>query len=850
MAIAVIILLFFGIVFQFFQATTFFIYAIYVFIAIYGLLTTSQFWLLTKASYGVREAKRCYGFIGAGGIAGGIFGGYLTSLLTRIMPVENIIFVAVLLLLICFPLYRIACKQDLELIHKPAKAEQEKDQNPFRMILNSDILFFNAFIVFFSVIAAKLIDFQYRDLASHFTDNKQDLGAFFGIWLSNISIISLVIQLFFTKKILKRLGVTNSLLLMPGGLFLASIIFVVVPELWVAVLMKMIDGSMKQSINKSASELVYMPIPIETSRATKSYIDVVVDSVATGVAGFLLYFILKRIPLSTNFISIVVVLVIAIWVYFITKLKVAYRNEFKQLAGITSTSNSDGESEKEVSNPEETIASIIRVGNTSQMNYMLNQLIQFQPNAYFDQVLPLLGNSDSNIQSQTIAYLSQDESTNYTDEIMPLLRNENIYVAADAFNYVSDHLKAEEKKELFHEYLQMPISTQYMAALVALSNDIGFNKKSLKKQNFEQYVDDLIDFWNETDQQELARTALGTIVYCAGNNGIKKYSHFIDEQIQSEDNEIAELAMMAASKVGDLDQLQSICNRLFSADSRPMALQAIKNYGDEVVNTLVDFLTNRRVNPNSAPFVVEAIGRVQPHKAVPALFQIASLPDFPVAIQAIQELNQLKEKQIKLKKRKIYHLLDLYASQYKENVQNVHSLNQMNEFTDKKLPNREHIIEARTGLIQQMTHQYNRPKTILISLLTLLYEKENIEQVASLLSEGRADQKMNASEYIVELFDQHSRDVIVPIIDAQLQQSIDHPVESEFKFFNLENLNEKECITQLLLRNDIQVIHSVLYLVGQINNPDYLSLVSNYLDHSKLEVRKQAQEVYDQLQSI
>lgn len=76
----------------------------YVWVAIFGLLTASQFWILANLVYNVREAKRVFGFIGAGAIAGGIFGGYLTSLLTTIINTESLLFIAAFLVICCLPI--------------------------------------------------------------------------------------------------------------------------------------------------------------------------------------------------------------------------------------------------------------------------------------------------------------------------------------------------------------------------------------------------------------------------------------------------------------------------------------------------------------------------------------------------------------------------------------------------------------------------------------------------------------------------------------------------------------------------------------------------------------------------
>jgi len=56
---------------------------------------------------------------------------------------------------------------------------------------------------------------------------------------------------------------------------------------------KGVDGSFKQSINKAAFELSFLPVSYESKKQAKPFIDVVVDSVATGIAGFLLPFPVK-----------------------------------------------------------------------------------------------------------------------------------------------------------------------------------------------------------------------------------------------------------------------------------------------------------------------------------------------------------------------------------------------------------------------------------------------------------------------------------------------------------------------------------------------------------------------------
>src|SRR5690606_1819657 len=75
-------------------------YVLYLGVAMFGLITTSQFWIVGNLVFTSLEAKRLFGFLGAGAIAGGISGGYLTSWLAPVMDSENLLFVAAGLLVI------------------------------------------------------------------------------------------------------------------------------------------------------------------------------------------------------------------------------------------------------------------------------------------------------------------------------------------------------------------------------------------------------------------------------------------------------------------------------------------------------------------------------------------------------------------------------------------------------------------------------------------------------------------------------------------------------------------------------------------------------------------------------
>jgi ATP:ADP antiporter, AAA family len=258
-------------------------YFLYIFVAIFAALATSQFWIMANVVFNAREAKRLFGFIGAGAIAGGIVGGYLTSALTQFMSIESLLFVAAALVACCIPITRHIWITNVAPNHE--RIEQKKrigvgQEHPLKLILNSRHLTYMAVIIGVSVMVAKLIEYQFNALATdYYTDpvtkitDKEALTSFFGVMFSTLNIISLLVQLLVTHRVVGVFGVGASLFFLPGGILLGALLLLLFPALWAAVFINIADGSLKQSINKSATELLALPIPNDIKNRTKSFID-------------------------------------------------------------------------------------------------------------------------------------------------------------------------------------------------------------------------------------------------------------------------------------------------------------------------------------------------------------------------------------------------------------------------------------------------------------------------------------------------------------------------------------------------------------------------------------------------
>ncbi|MEZ4982420.1 MAG: hypothetical protein R2769_12725 [Saprospiraceae bacterium] len=415
---SIISLVVFGVLLQLNFLEGWILYLFYVWMAIFGILSASQFWILANIVFNAREAKRLFGFIGSGAIAGGIFGGYLTSVLAELIGSENLLFVAALLLSICIPLTRKTWKKYVLL--NQTKYQQKKrltgfSKHPFQIIRQSKHLSLLAGIIGISVLVAKLVEYQFSAIASEKIPDPDDLTSFFGFWFSNFNLISLIIQLFLTRRIIEKFGVGRSLFFLPGSIGLGALCVVFFPELWAAIFIRLADGSLKQSINKAAIELLALPIPVEIKNQTKTFIDVFIDSAATGLSGIILIFVISGLDLPLEWVSLINLLMVGVWIYFALKVQKEYLNSFKINLGLQQ--EGQGFLLKSKNADLEQIRTVLKNGSEKEILFVLEQLRAFPHKQLFSETLECLENPNARIRAAAIKTLYFYKNQNSSERI-------------------------------------------------------------------------------------------------------------------------------------------------------------------------------------------------------------------------------------------------------------------------------------------------------------------------------------------------------------------------------------------------------------------------------------------------
>ena len=239
-------------------------YTFYVWVSIYGILTTSQFWLLANAVYDASQAKRIFVPLGIAAILGAFTGGQVTNIIVSIFGVstENLLLFCIGFLIICGLMIHLIWRfSQAAAEEQPRRKSRERGEKRkenlgriFSTIKGSRYLLLIVGILTVTMMVATFIDYQFKTVSLMAFDNKDDLTSFLGAFYGYLSLAGLLFQLILSYRFLRIIGVTGVILFLPIGLLLGSAAMLVWPGLIAGVMLRGADGAFKYSIDKTGPQ--------------------------------------------------------------------------------------------------------------------------------------------------------------------------------------------------------------------------------------------------------------------------------------------------------------------------------------------------------------------------------------------------------------------------------------------------------------------------------------------------------------------------------------------------------------------------------------------------------------------
>jgi ATP:ADP antiporter, AAA family len=297
------------------------VWAFYLFGDLYSTLMVATFFAFSNDSVDSDTAKRLYGIVGLGGVAGGAFGSSIVAGAVKKLSIPGWMFVClalgVVIVALAWAAARSAKKHDRAnnvVKEEPKKHTDNAALHGPKLVFSSRYLLAIVAIVGLYEMVSTIMDFQFTSAVQKSLDAAAIPGHFAKVFaITNWA--ALIIQLLFTSFVMRRFGLTIALLVLPAAAALGSSAFLLAPTLITASALNTADNAFAYSINQSSKEVLYVPTTDDEKYAAKAFIDMFVQRFAKAIAvvlslGISIWFASFN---GIRYLSIATLVLLAIW---------------------------------------------------------------------------------------------------------------------------------------------------------------------------------------------------------------------------------------------------------------------------------------------------------------------------------------------------------------------------------------------------------------------------------------------------------------------------------------------------------------------------------------------------------
>ncbi len=303
--------------------------AFFIWVSVFNLFVVSVFWSFMTDLYSNEQSKRLFGFIAAGGSVGALLGPLLTSLLVNRIGINYLLLLSALLLgCAIYCIWRLDLwkrsvgdidasnavpVQDEKIAGGVWAGVQLVAKSHYLLGICVLILLYTTLSTFLYFQQAQIIDTTFSDAAAR--------TAVFANMDFATNALTLGLQMFFTGRIVKTIGLSWSLAVVPLLLAAGFLALSFAPVLWVIVVLQVLRRAGNFALMKPAREMLYVVLSREQKYKAKNFIDTTVYRSGDALSAWI-YAGFKGIGLQLANIALIAVPLALLWAvvaYFLGK---------------------------------------------------------------------------------------------------------------------------------------------------------------------------------------------------------------------------------------------------------------------------------------------------------------------------------------------------------------------------------------------------------------------------------------------------------------------------------------------------------------------------------------------------
>lgn len=558
--------------------------------------------------FNIREIKRTYPLISSGILVADVISGFSLSLLITWVGLSNVILLACIMMAIgAVILLRLSEKY--RQFFPDTLRRRSKDRSPDYVnrrvqgpLQRYVVLLFTFFIL--AQILFLLVDFQFLGELQH-RKSDEEIAIFLGLFNGILGIFELSMQWLASSRVMERIGVFATAMLMPGILAVVGAVSATIGGFaWTdaffisLVLLKFLDELLHYTLFASVGPVLFQPIPDLLRSGIQSVVRGIAEPLSTGATGLALLGLgwLGSLLGGPTWLLPVIVLLALLWMLTIWLLRARY-------VGLLVLSAERGQLSGDVDLRElkrAVVEALDQPGTDEYKGSCIELLSQIDPKNVGEVLAPLLTKLPTGLQYQSLEEMLAYPSPSYLPEVGQLVsQSPEPRVVAAALRYV---WLTQESPDIRHlkPYLRAEVDPEVRGTAASLMLRRGNSTQKSEATNTLRRM--------LTHQQERERVmgcrALGEAVY------LQALRLYIPNLLQDSSLRVR-CALLEAIAATHLEEFYpSLLKGLHYKSTRDAAMRALVRLENEALPFLVQ-LADDHYQPDVVRFHAwKAIGEI------------------------------------------------------------------------------------------------------------------------------------------------------------------------------------------------------------------------------------------------
>lgn len=728
-------------------------FVFYIWVSIYSVLITSQFWLFANTIFNSVQSKKVFGFLSLGAILGGFTGGEFTSILINYFSLQpqSLLLISAIIITATTPLVWMILKLDkpgMPAVQQSDTYDETGSGNPIKEILSHNHLLLIIALITITVMVTTLIDYQFKTIAENAFTDEVALTSFMGKFYGRVSLIALLIQVFIGTIFTKKYGVTGALLLLPVTLLISAGGMLIVPGLIAGTLSRGIDQSLKHSIDRTGRELLFVPLSGNLKKRVKVFIDLFVDNGAQGITGLLLLGLTFGMNLTVQEISVVVICLLVAWIVIAKMVGNSYVDVFRNTLKRKVDNNSEKNQKKNNSQDTspETVRELLQSDQESDLLWALDVLKNNRISVDKDLLVRHIRHSSCKVKIKLLRILREKDIGVLVDEVMDLAYDEDPDVRMEAIRYVYQFHEGDRKKKLrvglYHEDVRIRA-----VAMGLIAEEGDEDERSLIN-------DELLEEALKRDGEnahELRRQTARLLPSVYNSNR----AHLIRTLLHDENPAVVKEAIESVGETQDREFVHDLLLLMGNSIYRKAVESTLTKFGSRVYGTMYDHMVDSHLPVSTRRYIPWLFSQTVTEDSWDILIMSLKFCTIPIRHGVIKALLRMRKQ-----RNDLYVSNNIITSNVEVEIGRYSKLMKANSFYKRGK------LQLSDKANEILEYEIDQAFENIFRLLILNNDANDIRNTYRAVVGNNSNLKSDAIEFIENLISWDIRKFLIPILET------------------------------------------------------------------------------------